>query len=433
MKTDKGAACNKTGFGVPHADACEKVAHQFDAIVLFREPGTMAAGLIAENYAMKGFRIDTKSCDWGPMSGFVCVDPRLTKDAVYHERNSGWTADALGGHIHKKFFGNVTDADWVGDQMPIVISETRRAWLVEKGKIAPRRDGDDWVGESTASKGDTVLAWRLVKTTHPRMGWLKDAGSEDHYVLCVNKSAPVPFVQQYPTGATLVRYNEHETILGLINPGTKDRGFRACVTADYDLFAIWPQAGPRDQMAARHKAMGLIQAGITGKTGASGQAKSLPGQSGSTAGLGQSLPSGVTRFADIDTRMNQPGAEHHRFGAVSSRVMLIKTMLNSALMAGTDGYKGGNAIHHNDESGNFALAKGTLKDCFPLIGFMPMASPHPKGGPVPTTFLIESLEDFKELVVYGRSVGFVEKLKNEWYGEAGLPTPSTPGAPVTVP
>src|SRR5688572_26167576 len=113
MKKNKSHACEKTGFVSAHASACELVAKQMDCIILFREPGAMASGLIEEHYCMKGFRIDTKSCNWGPMSGFVCVDPRLTKDAAYSQRNAGWTAEAVSGHIVEKFFGQVSDPSWV--------------------------------------------------------------------------------------------------------------------------------------------------------------------------------------------------------------------------------------------------------------------------------------------------------------------------------
>jgi hypothetical protein len=120
------------------------------------------------------------------------------------------------------------------------------------------------------------------------------------------------------------------------------------------------------------------------------------------------LPGGVARMGGIDDRLQSQGhREHHRFGDVSARVMLIKTMLNSALM-GAAGYSGGNAIHHNDEAGNFALAKGTLKDCLPLIGFTP------KHG----TVLVEDLADFKELVLDARASGFQERAKEQWLQEA---------------
>jgi hypothetical protein len=112
----------------------------------------------------------------------------------------------------------------------------------------------------------------------------------------------------------------------------------------------------------------------------------------------------------IDDRLQGAGhREHHRFGDVSARVMLIKTMLNSAL-TGAAGYKGGNAIHHNDEAGNFALAKGNLFACMPLIGFTPQHG----------TVLIETLSDFKELVLDARSRGFEERAKLEWLRVAGI-------------
>jgi hypothetical protein len=111
MKVGAFAACAKTGFVVQHAAACEDVAQNANSIILFREPGMMAQTLIAEGYSMKGFRIDTKSCNWGPMAGFVCADPNLTKDPAYAARNKVWTSEALSGHIVEKFFGKVQDAE----------------------------------------------------------------------------------------------------------------------------------------------------------------------------------------------------------------------------------------------------------------------------------------------------------------------------------
>lgn len=386
MKTDQFAACQKTGFVFGHASACEQVASRVNAIILFREPGVLAGGLIAENYSMKGFRIDTKSCNWGPMAGFVCVDPRLTKASAYHIKNAGWTAEALSGHIVEKFFGKVEDPDWKADVMPIVISRRRVEELTRSGIISPRVSGmGELTGQASDSEGTTTLLYRLVPTRNGRARWLKDAA--DHYVVCIDKNVPRPFAQRYPQGVEPIRFGDgHVAVLGMINPGTKERGFKACVTADYDLFAIWPGAGKNDMMGAQHRLMAQIN-----KAGAA-------------------LPGGVARMGDIDTRLQKGGhREHHRFGDVSARVMHIKTMLNSALQGGA-GYSGGNAIHHNDEAGNFALAKGTLLDCLPLIGFLPTGS----------TVLIEDLKDFKELVLWARDKGYQEVAKPEWLAAAGV-------------
>jgi hypothetical protein len=256
--------------------------------------------------------------------------------------------------------------------------------------IATRKDGNDLVGESRNVK--TTLHWRLVRVGNATNTWLM--GASDHYVLCVNTRAPQAFRQQYPGGSKPVMFRGHETVLGLINPGTRQRAYKACITADYDLFATWPKAGPAEGAAMQH----LVNAAVLAKAGNS----AAP------------VASTVARMPGVDDRLQSQGLrESHRFGDVSTRVMLIKTMLNTALIAEA-GYDGGNAIHHNDEAGNFALAKGSLASCLPLIGFY--------GGF--GTVLISTLADFKELVLKARSEGFDVRAKPEWLIEAGCHTAS---------
>jgi Anthrax toxin LF subunit len=393
MKTNIDHACRITGFVVRHARACESVAKSVNCIILFREPGKMAHGLIAENYCMKGFRIDTKSCNWGPMSGFVCADPRLTKDAVYEGRNKVWTQEALSGHIVEKFFGKVEDKDWVADVMPIAISKGRISELIQMKIINPKVVDGQYVGESAL--GGVKLSWRLVPAINAYNWWLTDRGMamNDYYVLCINKNVPQPFNQQYPSGVEPIKFRGHETILGLINPGTKKRGFKACVTADYDLFSVWNGKGQDDRMGIQHN----ISNAILNRAG----------------NANTPLSGGVARMESVDQRLQSGGhREHHRFGDVSARIMNVKALLNTALQT-VGQYKGGNAIHHNDEAGNFALAKGTLKDCLPLIGFLP-------GTTNPETVLIEDLADFKELVLYARANNYQEIAKPEWLTMAGV-------------
>ena len=115
----------------------------------------------------------------------------------------------------------------------------------------------------------------------------------------------------------------------------------------------------------------------------------------------------------VDTRLQQGGhREHHRFGDVSARILNTKVLLNTALQA-VGGYQGGNAIHHNDEAGNFALAKGSLADCMPLIAFLPGTRGY-------RTVLVENLTDFKELVIFARDNNFQEIAKKDWLTAIGL-------------
>jgi hypothetical protein len=405
------AACELTGFVIDHADACEKVANRMGCIILFREPGLAAQGLIAESYGMKGFRIDTKSCNWGPMSGFVCVDPRLSKrrdgSTSYAARNREWTKEALDphGHINTKFFATPSAEErltWVADTMPIVLSQQRiedltagRAGLSPVSLVRNKGGSFSGVSEQTFTGGEktVTLPWRLVPAGQSRAKWLK--GAAKHYVLCVDRS-PISFQQEYPEGATPVPFtgpdgDSYEAILGMINPGTKERGFKACITADYDLFSIWPSGN--DAMGGMHKLTRIL--GIDG-------------------GQGGKMPAGVPRTSTVDTRQQADGEkEHYRFGDVSPRVMTIKTLLNTAIMAA--GYQGGNAIHHNDEAGNFALAKGSLAECLPLIAFVPPIGDSPGG-----TKALQSVGDFGQLVREARAGGYQVVAKPEWLKEAGI-------------
>jgi hypothetical protein len=393
-------ACELSGFYLPHAQAAQGVAERLNCVILFREPGKMAAGLIAEGYAMKGFRIDTKSCTWGPMAGFVCMDPRLTKHKDYVDRNRTWTHEALSGEINKKFFGDAKDKDWVGDVAPIVLSQTRIDYLRTNGNIQPRRDGTHLVGVSGSPNRDTILPWRLVPVGEkPPQPWLKSA-QPNHHVLCIDKNSK--FRQELPKAHGLeipvqpIMFGEYEAVLGLCNPQTsKALGFKACVTADYDLFSIWPGQKGGDLMSVRHNTSSLV----------------LERTAGAQI---QSLPGGVKRMGSVDTRLQQDGnREHHRYGDVSARVLAIKALLNSAIQN-----PGGNAVHHNDEAGNFALAKGTLKDCLPIVAFIPgLFSKFSRGEG--STALIETLEDFKEVVEMARQFQFSVVAKPAWLAEAG--------------
>jgi hypothetical protein len=406
--------CEKSGFELNDAYRAEEIATRLNCFILFREPGEMAGGLIKEGYGMKGFRIDTKSCTWGPMAGFVCMDPRLTKSREYVLRNKQWTHEALSGEINKKFFGdNVTDKDWVGDVAPIVISQERIQFLRERSVIRPRKEGNDLVGVSGSPERDVVLPWRLIPVgTNERPLWLTNGNATpEHHVLCIDRGN---FKQQYPnqhglvTPTAPVMFAGYETVLGLCNPQTAARfGFKACVTADYDLFSIWPRltSSGVDLMDERHFAGATIA-----------QLKGAP--------QGKVMASGVPRLLSIDQRLKKSGhQEHHRFGDVSARVMIVKTLLNSAFQRAV-----GNAVHHNDEAGNFALAKGSLKECLPIVAFtFTISAGSHLNGPVSQpqsgrgyTALVQTLDDFKTLVEAAREEGCSVVAKPEWLQQAGV-------------
>ena len=67
------------GFPPPHVGAFKRVAARNKMVISSRELNPLCTDLVLENYAAKGFHIKAKTCDWGPMAGFVLEDPRFTK------------------------------------------------------------------------------------------------------------------------------------------------------------------------------------------------------------------------------------------------------------------------------------------------------------------------------------------------------------------
>ena len=107
------------------------MADRLNYAILFRPVGAHCTRLLEESYAAKGFRIDTKSCDWGPMRGFVCVDPRLSKGGRGKEAaNRAYTAEALRGEVRHDAIGGL-DMTHVGDAPPELTG-------------AGRADMDEW-------------------------------------------------------------------------------------------------------------------------------------------------------------------------------------------------------------------------------------------------------------------------------------------------
>jgi hypothetical protein len=92
-------ALNDAGFPNEVIPAFLETASKMDTILMSRDPGFAGGQLISEEYDLKGFHIKSKSCDWGPMAGFVCKLPMFNKSGVekyeYNVKNTSHYLEEL--------------------------------------------------------------------------------------------------------------------------------------------------------------------------------------------------------------------------------------------------------------------------------------------------------------------------------------------------
>ncbi|OWY23350.1 hypothetical protein C7N43_07210 [Sphingobacteriales bacterium UPWRP_1] len=132
----------KEGFPEGHVQAFLKTAKDTGNVIMTRTPGGVCEMLLAEDYDGKGFFVKSKSCDWGPMAGFVCLDPLMNKNGLVGAMSN------LSASLHAlrdKYEGNTAKTT------QIVISQQRFDWLREnkaKGATYTKVSDDLYTYES---------------------------------------------------------------------------------------------------------------------------------------------------------------------------------------------------------------------------------------------------------------------------------------------
>ena len=96
----------EAGFTETMTLAFLNTAKATNTIVSSRTPGKACTELIAQGHDLKGFQIQCKSCDWGPMAGFLCQLPFFNKDGYSKiGYNTGYIVEYLEGL--GRFSGNL--------------------------------------------------------------------------------------------------------------------------------------------------------------------------------------------------------------------------------------------------------------------------------------------------------------------------------------
>jgi hypothetical protein len=285
-----------------------------NAIILSRAPGIYATGLIEENYASKGYHNKAKSCDWGPMAGFVLADARFSKRV---RKESGFAAQQ--GDLIKAFQHGATS-------VPLFISDFRRMWLIAKGLI--HEIAQDDAGDITyRAVGGNVphfahnFGFKLLRLAgvpgSPEPVWLV------HYRDASNQWLPV------------------EAVVDRDCPGHVRGTYRSATTGDYDLFAVWPsRQSYREFNGVDRRPVDL-------------------------SALDSFSPFITDPQLQREIRANVNALENPNLGNITHRIEDTVVRLNEAIRR--KGYTGGNMVHHSDEGGRPFLTDVDL----PVIGFFP--------------------------------------------------------------
>jgi hypothetical protein len=320
------------GFPPPHVEAFKRVAARNKMVISSRELNPLCTDLVLENYAAKGFHIKAKTCDWGPMAGFVLEDPRFTKASQNAEKQQADIEHAF-------------EAD--ARCSPVFISEARLTKLRERGIIAQTGTATpDRLTVSGAPTSGTAMPFLLVKAPPALPG----AASQTMWGLYYAPGqTPRQAGNRKLLPLTLPSQKDLAPVMGMVNPANADGklGIKSTVAGDYDLWCVFPHETAKDP-GIHDRAMPL-RATLPPTVGP------LVRQRAEAAGL----VFGQGQMAKLAAQK-----EDQHLGNVSLGIQKIRNELNLECQGA--GYTAGNVVQHSDYGGN---PFGTID--YPLIFFIP--------------------------------------------------------------
>jgi hypothetical protein len=269
--------------GIPelYSEAFFTVAKNNDCVVMTREPGEACGMLLAQDYDGKGFFIKAKSCNWGAMAGFVCLDPILNKNAF----GGAWSNLKENLHSLKDVYEDGKKAGVT----QIIISQERLDWLIKNGKIAGGYTEDKQFYSGTSAEDDLTINFLLVKESNNRwalfydlltvynsllkskiteineIATLADAFQtklegrdkkefnsktfEEYWKLVSDKQYLKKFAELKPKLSGLDPTGCYYPVMAMTNPHqpySGDLAYLNGVTGDFDLYAVWPKVPNED-------------------------------------------------------------------------------------------------------------------------------------------------------------------------------------------
>jgi hypothetical protein len=289
-------ACKRSGMPRTHAACFQRVADDTRCVIACRSVGPLCTTLIKEGYATKGFHVKAKSCNWGPMAGFVLSDPRFSKRGATRTAVESQRRD-----IHHAIYKEGAD------EIQVCMSDRRRKELERRNCIERTGGTINEMGYTAEPPSGGRMRFMLRRTLVPG-----GDGEQLWTVFYAPRQLALSgsFATTGPTRAAAP-----VPVMAMIDPhcaqSVRDT-YRAAITGDYDLWAVFPRA-------SQFKEKGVDRRPVPGS-----QRFVLP----------------IRDFIRHEDR---------HMGNITPRVTQIKNRLNAAIRAA--GYTGGDIVHHSDEAG----------------------------------------------------------------------------------
>lgn len=348
------------GMPVRHKDAFLTVAcsRGMECVIIVRATGPTCLGPLEEGYDTKGYRIHGKSCDWGPMAGFVMRDPRLNK---YGMGKAGFNRDKHREALYLDHEGQ----GWKASTTPLKISQRRVDWLKANGYIAVQPKGPDRLDGLATHPTGVSFYYSLIKE------------ADLYGVYFDNTRSDKKWIQE--KGTSVAKYHpkygsSYEPMLAMTNPERhrlhNAENYKNAITGDYDLFAVWPfERGTGGYDAAPggldHRPLGTVKGSV-----------------------GKAERDNVDRLERDFTARGQGT----KLGNITNRIYWVCQMVNSIV--------GRSVLWHSDEA-----ARPFLDDVdLPVLAFTPA---HYFVG-------IENIMDFKNFIRDCERRDIRVSLSNAW-------------------
>ncbi|MEO1395808.1 MAG: anthrax toxin-like adenylyl cyclase domain-containing protein [Cyanobacteria bacterium J06634_5] len=387
-------ASKATGISREHAEqGFQKIADQWHSVIVSRAVGKVCLGPIREGYASKSFHVKAKSCNWGPMAGFLLEDKRLTKrKQMEGEEKKGWAKQKT--DIEESYEGGFCTFT------PLLISKNRIKYILDNKYAKPLEENissknfPNRFDVTAISPDKETYRFTIIKRNQVKQAKTQTAMWGVYFADGTEAASDQREKQKDDTGLVPVRAivnarrerdrAETESLRAIDKQrgmGAHQRaakkvalkeklaqryaadsgwveGYRGACTGDYDLFAIFP---PTAELVKAKRQLGWIG--------------NIPFE---MEGVDiRPVKLGIKPDPNLDEKERKAklkkelAGEHPDLGNMTARIYMIRDNLNEAFQK-VDKWRDRIMVHHSDEGG-----RPFWPDLdYPLHAFVPNEKDH---------------------------------------------------------